>query len=292
MVYNANRAPVAQVQLVGYPADNTISETQGNKTSLYTHNTETAEIHYAKGEATGVTIERKFGANLTVGTSYEAIWAESSNYNFPSAGQVITISSGSATDTAASSGASRVEIRGLRTSAFTEFTTTVTMSGQTGATAATDVYRIQRMSVVACSGASSIVNTTVSNNGIIYAGYGTITAGKPANVLGHVAIGEGQTQQCVFTVPGGKTFYLEQIYFSVESGKVATVRLMARDNVIPKDPFSNKFALSGTGQIFALPFEVPRKFTEKTDILLQGKAASQTQAIYGGFSGILFTNGI
>jgi hypothetical protein len=54
------------------------------------------------------------------------------------------------------------------------------------------------------------------NAGQIYVGTGTVTAGVPANVYGHVAVGDNQSLTGHFTVPAGYTGYLKR--GSISSG--------------------------------------------------------------------------
>ena len=285
--YNANRAPVGRVEIVGFSPE--VSEDDGSKSALFVHVTEEASIHYAKGEATGVTTERKFGNNPDVGTTFETIWTGGGRYQYPTAGQTVTISSGSVTDTAGSSGASLVRVFGLRTSAWTEFSTTITMSGQTAATAATDVWRINRMIVIATSGAT-VTNAGVGNNGIIYCGYGTVTTGVPANVLSRIEVGENQTEQAVYSVPGGKTFFINECYASVGAGKTATLELRVRsDGRKSWTPFQDKFGSLLYQGILERDFDVPVIAQPYSDVELEGKFAQAGGAIYGGFQGILFS---
>ena len=192
-------------------------------------------------------------------------------------------------DRGGSSGASRVTLYGLRTSAWTEFATTVSLSGVTAVTVATDVWRLNRMIVVATSGAT-VTDAGVGNNGILYGGYGTVTAGVPANVLARIQVGENQTEQAVYSIPGGKTFFITEAYTSVGAGKTATVELRIRsDGRQSWTPFQDKFGTLLYEGIFERDFDVPIICQPFSDIELEAKYAMAGGPVYGGFQGILFS---
>ena len=63
------------------------------------------ELQVSRGQVDGHNAFFKFGINGAVGTSVETVWAEGGTYVYPAAATVMKISSSSADDTSAGTGA-------------------------------------------------------------------------------------------------------------------------------------------------------------------------------------------
>lgn len=156
----------------------------------------------ARGLIAGESVVVIKGFNAATSTTNEPIWAQSGAlYPLITSATTLTISSSSANDTLAGTGAQIVLVKYVRFSDLVEVTATFNMNGQTGVTITTDGYAINEIRVVQ-------VGATNSNVGVIYTGYGTITAGVPANILATVVATAIVSQVAVYTVPATKTLEL------------------------------------------------------------------------------------
>ncbi len=193
--------------------------------------------------------------NDAVGTSEETIWEEGGLYTFPSSASTMTISSSDANDTSAGTGLRTIDIEGLDTN-YLEITETVTLNGQTGVTTSNSYLRINRL-------IGATAGSTNSNEGTIYIGTGSITAGKPANVFNLIETGANISHSGVFTVPASKTFYIPSAIISVESGKFVEITLVVTaQNGIPLQ--INQWDISGSVVLFNT--QITQSIGTKTDI--------------------------
>jgi hypothetical protein len=243
------------------------------------------ELQVSRGQITGHKTLFKFGINGDVGTSVETVWAQGGTYVYPSAATVMKISSSSADDAAAGTGARTILIAGLGAN-YNEISETVTLNGQTEVNTVNSYLRISRMFVVtAGSGATAV--------GTIYAGTGTVTSGVPATVYGMIAIGANQTQMAFWTVPAGYTLYLMGTFYS--SGN-STANAFTNFQLIQR-PFGGVFRqqsstrTSGSGD-FVLDLHTPIAFPEKTDIEIRAVASAGASNVSAEFEGIYIENNI
>jgi hypothetical protein len=243
------------------------------------------ELQVARGQINGHKTLFKFGINGDVGTSVETVWAQGGTYVYPSAATVMKISSSSADDAAAGTGARTILIAGLGAN-YNEISETVTLNGQTEVNTVNSYLRISRMFVVtAGSGATAV--------GTIYAGTGTVTSGVPATVYGMIAIGANQTQMAFWTVPAGYTLYLMGTFYS--SGN-STANAFTNFQLIQR-PFGGVFRqqsstrTAGSGN-FVLDLHTPLAFPEKTDIEIRAVASAGASNVSAEFEGIYIENNI
>lgn len=224
------------------------------------------DLQVARGQVAFHETQFKFGFNPDIDDSLETIWAEGGLYSYLSAASVLKISSSSANDASAGTGARTITISGLDAN-YDEISESVTLNGQTAVNTTQAFLRVFRM----------IVDTAGSggqNAGVIYAGTGTVTSGVPANKYGTIAVGDNQTLMCFWTVPRGYTAYLYQLDISMNTevaNKYGTVSIVAR----PEGGVFNvkdKFALSQ--DIIHQEFKHPIKFAEKTDLEVRAIASS------------------
>jgi hypothetical protein len=241
------------------------------------------ELQVARNQIMGHYALFKFGINGDVGTSVETVWAQGGTYVYPTAATVMKISSSSADDAAAGTGARTISIAGLDAS-YNEISETVTLNGQTEVNTVNSYLRITRMFVVtAGSGATAV--------GVIYAGTGTVTSGVPATVYGMIAIGANQTQMAFWTVPAGYTLYLMGTFYS--SGN-STANAFTNFQLIQR-PLGGVFRQQsstrtpGSGD-FVLDLHTPVAFPEKTDIEIRAIASAGSSNVSAEFEGIYIKN--
>lgn len=174
-----------------------------------------------RGLVPGASAEVVIGNNESVGTSVESVWEEGGIYVFPAAAVQMTLSSDDADDTAAGTGARTVLLSYLDGS-YVEQTEIITLNGTTAVnTVATDILRIRSLIVVTAG-------SSLENEGTVYVGTGSITAGKPANVFGLIEATENSSHMGFYTVPEGKNAFIVLVQGSVETGKFVHTDLVSR----------------------------------------------------------------
>jgi len=241
------------------------------------------ELQVARGQVDGHKTLFKFGINGDVGTSVETVWAEGGTYAYPASATVMKISSSSADDAAAGTGARTVAIFGLDAS-YNEINETVTLNGQTAVNTTNSFLRIFRMYVVTAGSGGTAV-------GDIYIGVGTVTAGVPATVYAKIDIGENQTNMAIWTVPANYTLYLHRGTFSAASNNAAQF-LLGKFMVRPfGSVFRNAADITVNSNVFGYDFEIPLAIPEKTDIEARAIALSGTNFyVTASFEGIYIKN--
>jgi hypothetical protein len=158
------------------------------------------ELQVARGQITMHSSFCQFGINTAVGTANETVWIGSNTYTFPSSASVLKISSSSASDTSAGTGARTVQIQGLDAN-YEAVSETVSLNGQTEVNTTNSYIRVNKMIVLtAGTGGTSVGN--------IYAGTGTVTAGVPAVVVNQTGILANETESGFYTVPAGYTAFI------------------------------------------------------------------------------------
>ena len=157
------------------------------------------------------------GDSSVLTTTFQTIWGEASIYTFPTVGSQMTISSASANDTDGGTGQTLVLLIFLDSN-YVEHQELIVMNGQTPVnTVSTDVYRINY-----CWGVSAGSNQI--NEGIIYVGTGTVTAGKPANVYSHMRAEFGYASNGVYSVPVHQSWSDLTLMISAATGKIIQTR--------------------------------------------------------------------
>jgi len=241
------------------------------------------ELQVARGQVDGHKTLFKFGINGVVGTSVETVWAEGGTYAYPASATVMKISSSSADDAAAGTGARTVAIFGLDAS-YNEINETVTLDGQTAVNTTNSFLRIFRMYVVtAGSGATAA--------GTIYAGTGTVTSGVPATIYGVIALNANQTQMAFWTVPAGYTLYLTGLFYT--SGNT-NANAWTNFQLIQR-PLGGVFRQQSSSRVpgngdFVVDLHTPLAFAEKTDIEVRAVASTSPSNVSAEFEGIYIKN--
>ena len=246
------------------------------------------ELQVARGQVAYHESVYKFGNNAVVGNSTETIWQQGGLYSYLSAASVLKVSSSSANDTSAGTGARTVELFGLD-SDYNEINEVVTLNGQTAVNSTQSYLRINRM-IVRSAGSGG------SNAGIIYAGTGTVTTGVPANIYATInGDGTNQTLMALWTVPAGYTGYLMQ--YDVSNGTTSNTPAVCKLTLVARphgEVFQSKDVKSlTTGMHIENSLVVPVKFTEKTDIEVRAVSSSASVVfdISAAFEIIYIKNG-
>lgn len=246
--------------------------------------TEPFELQVSRGQIPGHEKQFKFGFNPDVDDALETVWAEGGLYSYLSSASVLKVSSSSANDTSAGTGARTVELFGLDAN-YDEINEIVTLSGQTAVDTTNSFLRINRM-VVRSAGSGE------TNAGVIYAGTGTVTSGVPANKYATVAAGDGQTLMALWTVPAGYTAYLNAFFSTVateQNNKFATTTLVARPE---GEVFQIKDKFTVENGTHTQEYKIPVSFAEKTDLEVRciGSSSGANISVSGGLDFIYIKN--
>lgn len=226
-------------------------------------------LQVAMGLITGVTGLSISGYNADVGTTYVPLW-HGTTYTYLNTATRLTVWSDSASDINVS-----VLISGLDAN-YLPITETVTLTnGLTGVETTKSFYRVNSMNLT----------RTPMNVGVIHCG----NNGKTTTLCA-IEVGAGRSQQTIYTVPAGYTFYLTQSnWFSNNTGNnTGLYRSWTQNptgviNIILTFPFPVNYNSLKV---------VPRPYAEKTDIQWQAASNSGNSKIGGQVEGYLIQNGL
>lgn len=234
-------------------------------------------IWISAGGIQGVSYIEKFGMNVDVDSNMETIWDGGGTYTYLTSPETVAVTSTSGNDSASGTGARTVEIQGLDEN-FNLVYETLTVGGASSTTTFMRVFRVK----IATAG------TLLVNAGTI-----SVTSDDSSTVLAKIVlqggVGLGQTFMSVYTVPAGKTAYLTQ--WVVGAGKQNTDAICfftARNLLV--DGWNSKDVIAVSATTFAKHYEIPLKFTEKTDIEIRGYSTTNNSIVTSTFNLILIDN--
>jgi hypothetical protein len=191
--------------------------------------TEPFEFQVGRGQITGHSVVHVFGFNPDVDTAEETVWPIDGILGHPASPTIMKISSSSADDDAAGTGARTVLIEGVNgTGGFAS--EIVELDGQTAVNTTKEYDAIERMVVLT-------VGSGGKNAGIIYAGTGVVTAGVPAVPYSAMGAGENISMVGHWTCPTGYTGYLTEGKFTVgptagNSYVIGRLKLRGTDDIV------------------------------------------------------------
>jgi len=215
------------------------------------------ELQVSRGQIQGHRNVTVFGFNADVDTTQVSVWPLQSLITFPASALQMTVSSTSANDTAAGTGARTVIVQGLDAN-YNEVTEIVTLNGQTAVTMTVSLLRVN-YAYVATAGSSN------SAEGDIYIGTGTVTTGVPATVYDIIKLDYNNTTTGSYTIPAGYTGYVSQGLFSSGQEVGSTEiqgRLLTRGvNNIRMTAAITTLNNGVANYVFEYPLAVPEKTT-------------------------------
>lgn len=227
-----------------------VSQTQYGKYEYFA-------LQVSRGQIQGHRNVTVFGFNPDVDVTQVSVWPLPSLITFPAAALQMTVSSTSADDASAGTGARTIVVEGLDAN-YNEISETVTMNGQTAVTMTKAMLRINY----------AYVATAGSGNGAagdIYIGTGTVTAGVPATVYDVIKFDYNNTTTGSYTIPAGYTAYVSQGLFSAgQAGGSNQVqgRLLTRGtNNIRMTAAITSLNNGVADYVFEYPLAVPEKTT-------------------------------
>lgn len=164
--------------------------------------TEDFGLQVSRGQIRGHRPIHIFGFNPDIDSGVEeTVWTFGGIYTHLSAKSKLKISSGNNNDSAAGTGARTVLVQGINGTGEEQIEL-VTLNGQTGTETVNEYTEVNFLTVMS-------VGSGGSNAGQIYAGTGNLTSGVPQTVIGHIPVGQNQSQTGHYTVPKGYTAYLK-----------------------------------------------------------------------------------
>lgn len=244
--------------------------------------TEPFELQAARGQISWHTPVTIFGYNPDIDTTPETIWPGDGLLPFPSSAIQMTVSSSSANDTSAGTGARTIYLGGLDAN-HNPISEIVTMNGQTAVTTTESYLHINSAYVVTAGSSNSAA-------GSIYIGTGTVTAGVPATIYDIIAYDYNSRITGSYTVPAGYTAYLTQGLFSsgqAGGSNAVTGRLMTRGTNDIRITSAITTLNNGTADY---AFEYPIPIPEKTTVEAQAFGSSANNACSSMFILLLVKN--
>ena len=253
------------------------------------------ELAVARGLVPGHSVMHKFGKvnPSTVDTLYDmwtGVSAANPLYTFCTTASKMKVSSSSVNDVAAGTGSCCVNISGLDAN-YKEINEDINITGQTPVETVNAFIRVFRVY-------STDAGVLEANDGTIYVyetSEASVIAGVPQTetlIRARIEALAGQSEMAIFTVPAGKTAYLNEVVISV-SNKAArytdvNMSMKIYGNGGFRRIYSVAFEAAGTTNIHPT---IPGVFNEKTDIKLQATTtATATSSIYGRFHLTLVDN--
>jgi len=215
------------------------------------------DLQVSRGQIQGHRNVTVFGFNPDVDNTQVSVWPLPSLITFPASAIQMTVSSTSANDTSAGTGARTIVVQGLDAN-YNEVTETVTMNGQTAVTMTASLLRVN-YAYVATAGSGN------SAAGDIYIGTGVVTAGVPATAYDIIKFDYNNTTTGSYTIPAGYSGYVSQgLFSSGQAGGSNQVqgRLLTRGvNNIRMTAALTSINNGVANYVFEYPLAVPEKTT-------------------------------
>lgn len=232
----------------------------------------------AEGDVPGHSILQKLGYTNASTAAQTSLWNVGTEYVFPAGAISVEAISTSASDAVAGAGARTVHLTYLDT-AYAEKSFTFNMNGATAVPGPTDFFRVNSFHVESGAAAVGVITLRL--------------VGAPATPYSQMPIGATRARNSIYTVPAGKTLYIECIHFSAAyktAGK--SVRMTFQASVTPEGlvvttgtlfyPYFESMLVDSTAYD---PSEAPLLFPATTDIKVSviGETLAQCTCRYTGW---------
>ena len=239
-------------------------------------------LQVSRGQIMGHRSVVIFGFNPDVDQTEETVWPSSGIINHPASATVMKVSSDSANDTAAGTGARTIVISGLDAN-YNEISETVTLNGQTAVNTTSLFLRINDM-YVATAGSG------LTSAGNIYVGTGVVTAGVPATLYDLMYVGYNKRTTGHYTIPAGYTGYMV-------AGALSAGQPTGSTQVVGRLVTTNSNSIRLTQAVVTLnngfanyDFQLPLAIPEKTDIEASVVASANNNSVSSTFQICLIAN--
>ena len=211
----------------------------------------------------------KYGYNPLIINANETIWDVGGLYAYPSSAVAMTATSASGATDAGVTGV----IFGLDSN-YNEVSEEFTLNGSGVYTTTQTFLRVYRAYITGST--APVGNINIANGGTTYA---------------RITAGENQTLMAVYTVPAGKTLYIEKgtaTHGTDTAGAFMTVRFAVRNY---GSVFRTAFKFDLIGQDLQFDFEYPLVVSEKSDIEVRAICSkNQNNAMAASFQAVLIDN--
>jgi hypothetical protein len=240
-------------------------------------------LQVSRGQIQGHSSVIVFGYNSDVDTSEETVWPDGGTIPHPTSASVLKISSSSANDASAGTGARTVYIEGVDGN-YAVVSETVTLNGQTAVNTTNSYLYVNRFYVVT-------VGSGGANAGNINAGTGTVTSGVPDVLYDIIATGYNNRTTGHYCVPAGYTAYMTEGIFSAgqASGSTSVTGFLKQhgpDNILRVGAVAT---VNNSAAVFV--FEQPYIIPEKNCVGATAIGSSANNAVSSYFNIILIKNG-
>jgi hypothetical protein len=227
------------------------------------------DLQVARGQITMHQSIFQFGQAPTV-TSQQTLWVGSGVYAFPASATIMKVSSSSANDAAAGTGARTVRVVGLDAS-YNVISEIVSLNGQTSVNTVGTYLRINDFYVLTAGSGNTAAGT-------LYVGTGSVTSGVPATVYSQIQTAYNSQSQAVYTVPAGYTAYISSYTFTSNcaSASIGSGFLFVYYNasLIPSIEATARFNIGGS---FDRHFDYPLAIPEKSDLDMRATSVTSAQ---------------
>jgi hypothetical protein len=216
------------------------------------------ELQVSRGQIMGHRVVNVFGYNADIDTALETVWPQGGVLTRPAAALAMKVSSSSADDDAAGTGARTVVIQGLDAD-YNEVSETVTLDGQTAVTMTVEMIRVNYLFVASAGSGATAAGT-------IYVGTGTVTSGVPATIYNMIAVGYNASLTGSYTVPAGHTGYVVSGLFT--AGQLSGTQAVTGElSLINSDLIKRVAAISTLNNgVASYPFDYPVVVPQKTTV--------------------------
>jgi hypothetical protein len=239
------------------------------------------ELQVSRGQITNHAPQNIFGYGTTPATAglFRTVWENmlTTEYVFPSSAVTMNLVSAAAGDTAT------ITIVGLDAS-YNVITENLILNGTTNVPTVNQYFRINNMFVSVGSTTNPSGVITLTNGGVTYAQINT-------GVFNGTTSSLGASQQAVFTVPAGYTFYGYRYgaysSFNGNSANYTTYRAITNSSsgvqkLIVQTPFNTTYEVQ---RHYSFPY------AEKTDLRFQIASSAATSAVVSiNIGGVLIAN--
>lgn len=229
------------------------------------------ELQISRGQVYGHTPYFRFGFANSIGTTQQTIAssvAAGAAYVYPTTATVMKVSSASANDTAAGTGAQKILVVGLDAN-YNPISEVVILNGQTAVNTVNSYLRITYTEILA-------VGSGAAQAGIIYIGTGTVTLGVPATIYWQSEVSYNNWAFAGFTVPAGYTAYITSYTITSQS---LTALINVSCGLIVYEYGKGFSEIQSTARLtsngnFDRHFDYPIAISEKCDIELRAWATT------------------
>lgn len=240
-------------------------------------------LQVSRGQIQGHSTVTVFGYNPDVDTSEESVWPDGGTIPHPTSASVLKISSSSADDASAGTGARTVYIEGLDGN-YNVVSETVTLNGQTAVNTTNSYLYVNSFYVVTAGSGGA-------NAGNINAGTGTVTSGVPAVLYDIIATGYNNRTTGHYCVPAGYTAYMINGLFSSgqASGTTSVTGFLKQhgpDGILRVGAVTT---VNNSAAVF--PFTLPYAIPEKNCVGATAIGAASNNAVSSYFNIVLIKNG-